>query len=218
MNLRDRYTHHTQSAYSLKLYLPEHSHKEPPNSVLTAASNETFTQADKITAESYRVADVAHNAKSIIENLDREFEAQTKLHGKDIGFLFFATSLQCVRQYFFTDFKTRLGNQDAAKNTKGHIEEHSDRHHRLYNPSVEQIKHNPVPFDTTFGGPEMAEQITETLKQSRSSLLFPFYHLQNNQEHYKHNREDSAEEESLLQIVAGFLRNHSYCAWTNGTA
>lgn len=160
MNLRDRYTHHTQSAYSLKLYLPEHSHKEPQNSVLTAASNETFTQADTITAESYRVADVAHNAKSIIENLDREFEAQTKLHGKDIGFLFFATSLQCVRQYFLTDFKTRLGNQDAAKNTKGHIEEHSDRHHRLYNPSVEQIKHNPVPFDTTFGGPEMAEQIT----------------------------------------------------------
>ena len=128
---------------------------------LQSRTDETFAEADKIQQESLRVADVAHNASSIIKNLDDEFESQTKLRGKDIGFLFFATALQCIRQYFITDFKERLGDQEAAKNTKGHIKEHSSRRHRFYNPSLEEIITNPVPFDTTFGAPDIGSDIAK---------------------------------------------------------
>ena len=127
---------------------------------IRSGANEIISQAEKITNESYRVAEVAHNAPIIIKNLDEEFEAQTKLRGKDIGFLFFATALQCVRQYCLTDFKERLNDQEAAKKTKGHNEEHSDRNHRYYNPSLEEIRTNPVPFDTIYGAPAIGSDIS----------------------------------------------------------
>ena len=82
---------------------------------LKVRSDETFSMMEKITDESYRVAEVAHNAPIIIKNLDAEFESQTKLRGKDIAFLFFATALQCVRQYVLTDFKERKDNKKEAK-------------------------------------------------------------------------------------------------------
>lgn len=50
-----------------------------------------------VAAESRRVANVAHNAGEIITDLDRKFSSATKLNGKDIAFLFFATALQCIR-------------------------------------------------------------------------------------------------------------------------
>lgn len=62
-----------------------------------------------------------------------------------------AVALQCVRQYFLTDFKERLDDKTAAKNTKGHTEEHSHRSHRLYHPSIDEIRKNPVPFDSIYG-------------------------------------------------------------------
>ena len=68
-------------------------------------SDSLLQDMDSIIQENLRVADVANNAEIIIKNLDEEFEAQTELRGKDISFLFFATALQCVRQYFLTDFK-----------------------------------------------------------------------------------------------------------------
>ena len=128
---------------------------------LQSRSEEIISQGKIIADESYRVAEVAHNAPIILKNLDAEFEAQTKLQGKDIAFLFFATALQCVRQYVLTDFKERENDQDAAKNTEGHEEEHSDRHHRYYNPTVEEIRSNPVPFDTTFGAPAIGSDIAK---------------------------------------------------------
>lgn len=128
---------------------------------LSARSAQTMTDVHKITEESYRVADVAKNAETIIKNLDEEFEAQTKLRSKDIAFLFFATALQCVRQYFLTDFKERLDDQKAAKSTEGHTEEHSDRSHKFYNPSLDEIISNPVPFDTTFGARDIGSDIAK---------------------------------------------------------
>ena len=52
---------------------------------------------NKITNESYRVADIAHNSREILDSLDKEFESQTGLKGVDIAFLFIATALQCGR-------------------------------------------------------------------------------------------------------------------------
>ena len=128
---------------------------------LKQQTNEIFDDMDICINGINHAADIAKNGAVIISHLDDEFEAKTKLHGKDIGFLFFATALQCVRQYFLTDFKERLGDQEAAKNTKGHTEEHSNRNHRFYNPSLEEIISNPVPFDTTYGAPDIKSDIAK---------------------------------------------------------
>lgn len=47
--------------------------------------------------ESNRVADLAHNAKEVLDRLDREFEQQTGLNDTDMAFLFLAVGLQCTR-------------------------------------------------------------------------------------------------------------------------
>ena len=106
----------------------------------------------RVAEESNRVANVAKNADLIISNLDKQFESVTKLDSVDVKFLFFATALQCIRQYALTDFERRVSDKEGAKNTFGHTEEHSDRFHKWYNPTLEEIITNPVPFDTNFGG------------------------------------------------------------------
>ncbi len=133
-------------------------------------TDEIFNDMDVCIKGVNHAADVAKNGAVIIRHLDDEFEARTKLQGKDIKFLFFATALQCVRQYFLTDFKTRLGDQEAADKTfgKNKVDPHDlkarkeagyeVRHHKLYNPTLEEIILHPVPFDTTKGGKQFKEQ------------------------------------------------------------
>lgn len=107
--------------------------------------------AEIIARESMRVAEVAGNAEAIISDLDHQFESCTGLNPLDVSILFLATALQIIRQYFLTKFPERVDDQISAKNTKGHIEEHSDRSHRYYNPSLEEVLTNPVPFDANIG-------------------------------------------------------------------
>lgn len=108
-------------------------------------------QAENIAQESMRVAEVAGNSEKIISNLDHQFELCTGLNSLDVSILFLATALQIVRQYFLTNFPERMDDQTAAKNTKWHNEEHSNRHHKYYNPSYNEIWNNPVPFDANIG-------------------------------------------------------------------
>jgi hypothetical protein len=51
----------------------------------------------KVIDESLRVADVAHNAMNIIEDLDAKFELQTGLTKPDVSFLFFTVGLHCAK-------------------------------------------------------------------------------------------------------------------------
>ncbi len=53
----------------------------------------TLNNMELIASESYRVADVAHNSRKILNDLDKEFEEKTGLKGKDIAFLFVAVGL-----------------------------------------------------------------------------------------------------------------------------
>lgn len=101
--------------------------------------------------ESQRVSDIAKNVNVIINDLDRQFEQATKLKGIDITFLLFATALQCVRIYVIGTITQRVDDKTAANNIMGHKEEHSYRVHKLYNPTLDEIISNPVPFDTNFG-------------------------------------------------------------------
>lgn len=108
----------------------------------------------QLTKESRRVAEISKNAPVIITDLDRQFEKATKLEGVDITFLLFAIALQCVRQYIIGTLTQRTGDQEAAKKVKGGEKEKSNRSHKLYHPSLEEIITNPVPFDATFGSRE----------------------------------------------------------------
>lgn len=105
----------------------------------------------KIEDELARVEEVASNAEQILTEIDEKFESCTGLKRIDISFLFVAVALQVVRQYVLTKFPERLDDQTAAKSTKGHVEEHSDRKHRYYNPSLVEICGSPVPFDANIG-------------------------------------------------------------------
>ncbi len=97
--------------------------------------------------ESNRVYNIASNSERILNNLEEEFESQTKLNKLDVAFLFFATALQCVRQYVLTHFQERVDHNKAGEKT----DEASNRSHRWYRPSLEEIINNPVPYDAMFG-------------------------------------------------------------------
>lgn len=75
---------------------------------LTSDSYKCLENMDKIIQESCRVADVAANSSKIIGNLELEFERITELDRVDVKFLFFATALQCARQYFMSNEKFRF--------------------------------------------------------------------------------------------------------------
>ena len=105
---------------------------------------------EQIGDEYHRVTELSHAPMVVINEIDRQFAKATKLNDVDIAFLFVAAALQCIRQYIFTPTQERLNDQEAANKVKSG-KEHSDRSHRLYNPSLEEIISNPVPFDITAG-------------------------------------------------------------------
>lgn len=79
----------------------------------------TLRNMQIIADESTRVADVAHNSKKILNDLDSEFENMTGLKGQDIRFLFIATALQVLRivvtNYITTIDKAGAGNELEEK-------------------------------------------------------------------------------------------------------
>ncbi len=101
--------------------------------------------------EADRVKNVAINTKTILADINEQFEDYTGLNKLDVSFLFLATALQVVRQYLLTNFPERKDDQQAAKETMGYKKKHSDRSHRYYHPSLEEIRANPVPFDANIG-------------------------------------------------------------------
>lgn len=67
--------------------------------------NNSLQELDKTAKESKRVANIAHNAEVIINDIDRQFSQLTGLNNTDISFLFLATALQCARQYILSNNK-----------------------------------------------------------------------------------------------------------------
>lgn len=134
---------------------------------ISARADRHLENMEMIAQESGRVAQVAGNAEIILDDIEQKFRRYTGLSETDIDFLFFAIALQVARQYLVTKFPKRLDDQTAAKNTAGHNEEHSERKHRYYQPSLEEIITNPVPFDANIGangalsgGKQMGHRVT----------------------------------------------------------
>ena len=114
---------------------------------------------EEIVDDVFSAAEVYDNAEIVLNDIDEKFKKATGLDGVDILFLFFATGLQMVRQYLITNKSDRLTDQQAAKKTKGHNEEHSNRKRgEWFLPSSLEIIANPVPFD--------AQRQTKILKKA----------------------------------------------------
>ena len=117
---------------------------------LSEAADKTLNNMQIIANESGRVTNVLENSEETLDHLDYLFKKRTKLTKPDIVLLFLAIGLQVARQYLLTNFKNRVNDQEAANNIDKNPK-HSDRHHRYYDPSLEEIKTNPVPFDALNG-------------------------------------------------------------------
>ena len=122
-------------------------------------SNASYDELNKVAERFDRLAEVAGQADTVIDDIHKQFLRATKLEPVDVGFLFTGVALQVMRQYLLTPMTKRMGDQESAKKTKesplakklGMDSEHSDRKHRYYNPSLEEIITNPVPFDANVG-------------------------------------------------------------------
>lgn len=142
-------------------------------------TNKILNGLEKGANEAERVQGIVDNTSEILKNLDDEFCCKTGLTKTDMMFLFTAIGLQIIRQYLITKFPQRLDDKSAAKNTLGHKEEHSDRHHRYYNPSLTEIISNPVPFDANIGangalsgGGKMGHRVTAIGHDPLLGLIF----------------------------------------------
>lgn len=115
---------------------------------------------DKIVNESYRVADVAHNSKKILDSLDKEFEAQTGLKGVDIAFLFIATALQCGRIFIINNL-TKIEKAGEGNRNEDFLHDFQDKilnkfnngnildAQQYYAPLNQIVTGRGVPYDAT---------------------------------------------------------------------
>ena len=113
--------------------------------------DKNLSEMNDIYGETNRVKTVAENTRVILDDLDKQFCEKTGLNTEEVALMFFAVGLQIARQYLLTKFPKRLSDKEAAKKVKKGKEEHSNRKHRYYNPSLEEIESNPVPFDANIG-------------------------------------------------------------------
>lgn len=137
---------------------------------LNTSTEKINSGTNKLTAvntEMRRVADVAHNAQTIIDDIDERFAQATKLNKLDIAFLFAATALQCARWILMPsldlDFKQtppneRLTSQQGAqiekKQQKAFIDEHQNQEIIAGTGKYfgwNEIIGAPVPYDAMKG-------------------------------------------------------------------
>lgn len=121
------------------------------HTIINKERDSTFVHAENTIERLDNYEKLLTNTPDILDDLDLQFCKKTGLKGKDVAFLFLAIGLQIARQYLLTKFPERKDDKTSANNTLGHNEEHSNRKHRLYNPSLNEIITNPVPFDANIG-------------------------------------------------------------------
>jgi len=78
------------------------------------SAEQNIQEMASIRKETERVAEIAANPQQVFDDLETMFEKQTGLDKVDMTFLFFATALQCVRQYWLSNEKLRFKNDQAA--------------------------------------------------------------------------------------------------------
>lgn len=137
----------------------------------------TLRNMQKIADESYRVADVAHNSQQLLDDLNKEFEAETGLQGNDIKFLFAAIGLQMSRIVILNELtKTEAAGSSNRNETKlhefqekllGKISTGNSVQEKPYYASIEHIVTKAgVPYDATANLTE--ESLVKMLNKGRT--------------------------------------------------
>lgn len=90
--------------------------------------------------EEQRIYNLLNAPQDVIYELVNEFEKGSSLNKTDFLFLFFATALQCVRQYVFSNEKFRLTDTEGDKAVKGTLKKMAPK-------SWEEILFGGVPYD-----------------------------------------------------------------------
>lgn len=131
----------------------------------------TLENMQTLANESNRVAEVAHNSRQLLDDLDAEFESQTGLRGNDIKFLFAAVALQVTRIVILNELtKTETAGSTNRNETKlhefqekllGKFNSGENVNERPYYASMEHIiTKMGVPYDATA---ELTEKTISTL-------------------------------------------------------
>ena len=117
---------------------------------LNTSTEKINSGTNKLTAvntEMRRVADVAHNAQTIIDDIDERFAQATKLNKLDIAFLFAATALQCARWILMPsldlDFKQTPPNERLTSQQGAQIEK-SNRSRLLMSIKIKKLLQDPA--------------------------------------------------------------------------
>ncbi|MBL4932765.1 hypothetical protein [Clostridium paridis] len=119
---------------------------------LSSSSETTLRNMEAIANESYRVAEVAHNSRKILDNLDKEFETQTGLKGTDIAFLFIATALQCGRIFIINNL-TKIEKAGQGNRNEGFLHDLQDKIlHKFDNGTVLGIDRYHAPLNQIITG------------------------------------------------------------------
>lgn len=109
------------------------------------------TQSENLINRTDNILDFIDRTPQILNDLDNQFEKKTGLSFFEVEILFAVVGFQLLRQYLLTKFPLRLDDQISAKTTDGYVKTSSNRRHRYYEPSLEEIITNPVPFDANLG-------------------------------------------------------------------
>lgn len=122
--------------------------------------DKTLSDMQKTIDESYRVIDLAHNSRKILDDLDAEFERQTELQGNDIYFLFVAIGLQMIRVFIVNEL-TKIEKAGSANRNETRLHNCQEKILKKFD-SGEHVKERPyyasmehiitkmgVPYDAT---------------------------------------------------------------------
>lgn len=180
-------------------------------------SDITLRNMEKIANESLRVAEVAHNAPQILDDLDKEFESITGLDSKDIKFLFAATGLQLARIYIANELTKieKAGKGELEKDLKdwqkkklGKIDPGDSLVDLPYYASLNHIITKPgVPYDTQETLTE--KSLASKLKSKSKSLSWSFdledYISENNIPYFKgaDHRFSTLGHDPLIGLIVG---------------
>lgn len=139
-------------------------------------SDITLENMQTLANESRRVAEVAHNSRQLLDDLDAEFESKTGLKGNDIKFLFASVALQVTRIVILNEL-TRTETAGTTNRNETKLHEFQEKllgkfnfgevvKERPYYASMEHIiTKMGVPYDATAGLTE--KSISSLMKKDR---------------------------------------------------
>ena len=126
-----------------------------------------------------RLKKFAEDTPAYLQALNDEFEEKTSLNDTEVSIMFFTVGLQILRQHYLTKFMERVDDQTGGKSDPFHGGEYSGRQHQYYNPTLDEIISNPVPFDANIGangalsgGGHMGHRVTAIGHDPLLGLIF----------------------------------------------